>query len=53
MLASTRRASRAKRPRGHDPLLRPAQLRRGDHLHRLRNLLRRLDGADAPPHVNQ
>ena len=34
------------RPRAHDPLLRAAQLRRGDHLHRLGDLLRVLDRAD-------
>jgi hypothetical protein len=37
------------RPRRHDALLRTTQLRRGDHLHRLRNLLRVLDRADAAP----
>ena len=42
-----------ERPRRHHALLRAAQLRRGDHLHRLRNLLRRLHGANAPAHVNQ
>ena len=42
-----------ERPRRHDALLRAAQLRRGDHLHRLRDLLRRLDGANAPAHVNE
>ena len=39
--------------RAHDPLLRAAQLRRGDHLHRLGDLLRVLDRADAAPEINQ
>ena len=34
-------------------LLRAAQLRRRDHLHGLRDLLRRLDRADAAPDVNK
>ena len=41
------------RPRVHDPLLRAAQLRRGDHLHRLGDLLRVLDRADPPPEIDQ
>ena len=41
------------RPRVHDALLRAAQLRRGDHLHRLRDLLRVLHRAHAAPEVNQ
>jgi hypothetical protein len=40
-----------ERARLLDALLRAAQPRRGDHLHRLRDLLRRLDRADAPPDV--
>ena len=36
-----------------DALLRLAQLRRRDHLHGLRDLLRRLDRADAPTNVDQ
>jgi hypothetical protein len=39
--------------RGNDALLRPSQTRGGDHLHRLRDLLRRLDRANAAPEVNQ
>jgi hypothetical protein len=42
-----------ERPRRDDPVLRAAQLRRGHHLHGLRDLLRRLDGADAPAHVDE
>ena len=38
---------RGERPRLLNPLLRAAQLRRGDHLHRLGDLLRRLHRADA------
>ena len=41
------------RPRGHDALLRAAQLGRGDELHRLGDLLRGLDGADPPLDVAQ
>ena len=37
--------------RREDPFLSPPQLRRGDELHRARDLLRRLDGADTPPDV--
>ena len=40
-------------PRAHDPLLRAAQLRRGDHLHRLGDLLRVLHRADAAPEIDQ
>lgn len=40
-------------PRGNHFFLRATQLRRGDHLQRLRDLLRQLDGANAPAHVNQ
>src|SRR5216117_1149085 len=39
------------RPRGDDPLLRPAELRRSDQLHRPRDLLRGLDGPDSSPDV--
>ena len=46
-LFSTRSICAGERPRLLDPLLRAAQLRRGDHLHRLGDLLRRLDRADA------
>ena len=41
------------RPRGENPLLRPAELRRGDQLHRPRDLLRGLDGPDPPPDVTE
>ena len=41
------------RARVHDALLRAAQLRRGDHLHRLRDLLRVLHRAHAAPEVNE
>ena len=44
---------RGVRPRVHDPLLRAAQLRRGDHLHRLGDLLRVLHRANAAPEVDQ
>ena len=36
-----------------DPLLRAAQLRRGDHLHRLGDLLRVLHRPNAAPEINQ
>ena len=52
MLMSAPRLA-GERPRRDDALLRAAQLRRGDHLHRLRDLLRRLHGANAPAHVNE
>jgi hypothetical protein len=38
-------------PRGFGGGLRAAQLRRRDHLHGLGDLLRRLGGGDADPHV--
>jgi hypothetical protein len=40
------------RPCVHDPLLRAAQLRRGDHLHRFGDLLRVLDRADPAPEID-
>jgi hypothetical protein len=40
-----------ERPRQLDPLLRAAQPRRGDHFHRLRDLLRRLDRPDAASNI--
>src|SRR5262249_53786094 len=40
------------RPRIHDALLRAAQFRGGDHLHRLRDLLRILDRADPAPEID-
>ena len=40
-------------PRVHDPLLRAPQLRGGDHLHRLCDLLRVFHRAHAAPDVNQ
>ena len=42
-----------ERPRAHDPLLRATQLRGGDHLHRLRDLLRRFHRPDAAAEVKQ
>jgi hypothetical protein len=39
--------------RGHDALLRSAQPRRSDHLHRFRDLLRRLDCPDPAPEIDQ
>ena len=42
-----------ERPRLLDALLRAAQPRRGHHLHRLGDLLRRLDRADPAPDVNE
>jgi hypothetical protein len=35
------------------PILRTLQARRGDHLHRLGDLLRRLDRADPAPEIDQ
>jgi hypothetical protein len=40
-----------ERPGRDDALLRASQARRRDHLHRLGDLLRRLDGADPPAEV--
>jgi len=40
-----------ERTGGHDAFLRATQLRRGHHLQGLRDLLRRLHGANAPAHV--
>ena len=40
-----------ERPRRDDAFLRAPQARRGDHLHRLGDLLRRLDGADPAAEV--
>ena len=37
----------------YERFLRAAQLRRADHLHGLRDLLRRLDRADAPPDIKE
>jgi hypothetical protein len=42
-----------ERPRRDDAFLRAPQARRGDHLHRLGNLLRRLDGANSATEVNE
>jgi len=42
-----------ERARTRHALLRAAQLRRGDHFHRLRNLLRVLHRTHAAPEVNQ
>ena len=39
-------------PRVRDPLVRAAQLRCGDHLHRLGDLLRVLDRADPTPEID-
>jgi len=44
---------RRERTRGHDTVLRAAQLRRGHHLHGLRDLLRVLDRSDPAPQVDQ
>ena len=44
---------RCVRPRLLNPLLRAAELRRGDHLHRLRDLLRRFHRANAAPDVEK
>ena len=44
---------RPVRPRSDHPVLRPPQLRGGDHFHGLGDLLRVLDRADAPPDVDQ
>jgi hypothetical protein len=42
-----------KRSRGQNSLLRPTELRRRDHLHRLGDLLRRPHRANAASDVNQ
>ena len=42
-----------ERPRGDDALLRALQARGGDHLHRLGDLLRRLDRADPATQVDE
>ena len=44
---------RAIRPRRDHAILRAPQFGRRDHLHGLGDLLRVLDGADAPPDVDQ
>src|SRR5688572_22196160 len=41
------------RTRRDDPILRALETRRGNHLHRFGNLLRRFDGADSPAQVNE
>ena len=48
-VADHRPDSLGVRPRRGHALLRAAQLRRGDHLHRLRDLLRALDARDLRP----
>jgi hypothetical protein len=42
-----------ERARRDDALLRPAQARGSDHLHRFGDLLRRFDGTDPAPEIDE